>query len=473
MEDLLVLISQTSGTQSDVLPDIKKLIKATTLKADYKKVKTPPEIATLLKEHRDLYKAVAVYGGDGSIIAALKTLAGSNTLLLILPGGTANTIAHDLSLPLDAQEIIKMYLRGTYITSNFDIALSGKRKFVLDMHTGFWTRAIANTPRGLKKRIGALAYGVSAIKQLPNAQVSRYELTIDGRQIKTNAYMILLANQGFQNLLGLPLFKYAHRSGLVQIALIKSLSPIKLLIWLVGKIVFNQNYGGAIKTYRGHKINLIKSPTNFVMDDGKITIKLPLAITGSQFSTKVMVEPQVRPQSRFSNYKLYISTLLIRFKERLRRFVTGRPLFENTQLATRLFVGGAYRDGAYKHFKNWNITGIVNMRSTPSKNSPEGIEVLHLKTKDWSAPALPTFEEGVKFINKHITDGGGVYVHCRQGEGRGPTMAAAYLIHEGMTVEQALDHIKRSRPMSHPNRSQRRQLAQWQEHLKGRHINKL
>ena len=39
-----------------------------------------------------------------------------------------------------------------------------------------------------------------------------------------------------------------------------------------------------------------------------------------------------------------------------------------------------------------------------------------------------------------------MYIHCAGGIGRAPTMAAAYLIAEGLSVDEAITYIKRVRP---------------------------
>ncbi|HEX8018609.1 protein-tyrosine phosphatase family protein [Mucilaginibacter sp.] len=44
-----------------------------------------------------------------------------------------------------------------------------------------------------------------------------------------------------------------------------------------------------------------------------------------------------------------------------------------------------------------------------------------------------------------MTEGGTVYIHCRQGSGRGPTMAIAYLISTGLTYEDAFSLVKKVR----------------------------
>jgi diacylglycerol kinase family enzyme len=44
---------------------------------------------------------VAAYGGDGTVMEAARGLAGSPTPLAILPGGTANLMSVELSVPKD------------------------------------------------------------------------------------------------------------------------------------------------------------------------------------------------------------------------------------------------------------------------------------------------------------------------------------------------------------------------------------
>ena len=52
-----------------------------------------------------------------------------------------------------------------------------------------------------------------------------------------------------------------------------------------------------------------------------------------------------------------------------------------------------------------------------------------------------------------------VYVHCKNGHGRAPTLVAAYLIREhGKSVDEALEIIKAGRPTIHIEDVQREAL---------------
>jgi dual specificity MAP kinase phosphatase len=61
---------------------------------------------------------------------------------------------------------------------------------------------------------------------------------------------------------------------------------------------------------------------------------------------------------------------------------------------------------------------------------------------------------GADFVDNEIRSGGKVYIHCRQGLGRGPTMAIAYLLKAGATFEDAFHLVKKVRPFINPRPSQ-------------------
>lgn len=459
--DLLVIVSKTSGSQEDIQPQLEAILAKTRLAYKIVHAATPPEVAKNIQKNSEKYQAIAVYGGDGSVVSAIKALVHSEAKLLILPGGTANVIASDLNLPSEAVQVLEMYIEGRYTTEYYDIASANKDPFVLDMHFGVWSEAIKNTPRSSKKKLGAAAYGLSALKQLPTAERKRYDIGFDGKKRRFNAYTVLIANQGFQNFLGIPLFSRKHHRGVIQVAVVKSLNPLKFLLWLLGKSVGVHNFGGAIATYRGNQVTVHKAPKSCFYDDFERTIKLPFTIKGGEYQTKIIVSAQNSNMTVMSHFLLSSQLIFVRFKERFRSFVSGRPRQDYTQFAPYVYVGGTYRKAAYKQFKKWGVTGIVNMRHSVPAPAPLGFEILHLKTRDWTPPSLESLTKGVEFIQSKVTKGEGVYVHCRQGEGRGPTMAAAYLISQGLTVEESLSILKKARPMAHPNRAQVQRLVEW------------
>jgi protein-tyrosine phosphatase len=61
-----------------------------------------------------------------------------------------------------------------------------------------------------------------------------------------------------------------------------------------------------------------------------------------------------------------------------------------------------------------------------------------------------------------IDSGGKVYIHCAGGVGRAPTLATAYFITQGMTFDEAVALIRRTRPFINIMPPQFAQLKQFE-----------
>jgi len=88
-------------------------------------------------------------------------------------------------------------------------------------------------------------------------------------------------------------------------------------------------------------------------------------------------------------------------------------------------------------------------------DQPFGVDYyLWIPTKDHTAPSLKQLKIGVNFLNDLVNKKIKTYVHCQRGHGRAPTLVASYLVSTGISVEEALRHIKLRRPAVHPNNKQ-------------------
>ena len=154
--------------------------------------------------------------------------------------------------------------------------------------------------------------------------------------------------------------------------------------------------------------------------------------------------------------------------DNIHRVVKGVPRLKRSQINPHLMLGSQYNLWGLKKLKALGVTAIVNMRvhNDYSDADHEGIKYLHLPTVDNTPPPLNVLIKGATFIDDEIKNGGLVYVHCRQGLGRGPTMAMAYLIKTGLTYEEAYETIRKVRIFINPQRSQVKMLKELQEYYK-------
>jgi len=154
--------------------------------------------------------------------------------------------------------------------------------------------------------------------------------------------------------------------------------------------------------------------------------------------------------------------------DNIHRVVRGIPRLKRSQINPHLMLGSQYNLLGLKKLKALGVTAIVNMRmhNDYSDSDHEGIKYLHLPTVDNTPPPLKVLIKGAQFIDDEIKNGGIVYVHCRQGLGRGPTMAIAYLIKTGLTYEEAYETIRKVRIFINLQRSQVKVLKELEAYYK-------
>ncbi|MCU0474926.1 MAG: dual specificity protein phosphatase family protein [Anaerolineae bacterium] len=132
--------------------------------------------------------------------------------------------------------------------------------------------------------------------------------------------------------------------------------------------------------------------------------------------------------------------------------VTGIPPLRFSRVTDQLYVGPQFDQKGKAHLEANGVTADVNMR-IEFDDAEFGLALQHycyLPTVDDDAPSMEHLHEGVRFITERVAAGERVYIHCAGGIGRAPTMAAAYLISTGDSVEMALKRIRIVRPFINP-----------------------
>jgi diacylglycerol kinase family enzyme len=96
-------------------------------------------------------KRILIAGGDGSICAAARVVAGSEIELAVLPGGTLNHFALDHGIPLDPVEAVKVATEAT--TKTVDVGYAGERIFLNTSSIGAYVTFVRMRDR-LEHRFG-------------------------------------------------------------------------------------------------------------------------------------------------------------------------------------------------------------------------------------------------------------------------------------------------------------------------------
>jgi len=118
-------------------------------------------------------RRILVAGGDGSIGSAAGAIGGTAIEMAILPCGTLNHLARDLSLPLDLEEAARVAKTGRSVP--VDAAAVNNRIFLNTSSVGAYVsfvRARERLERRVGYHIGSIVAGVQLLVHMPTFRVT-------------------------------------------------------------------------------------------------------------------------------------------------------------------------------------------------------------------------------------------------------------------------------------------------------------
>ncbi len=127
-----------------------------------------------------------------------------------------------------------------------------------------------------------------------------------------------------------------------------------------------------------------------------------------------------------------------------------------SRITDALFVGTTPEASDYAALRALGVRLVINMRFDhrldPDAHDPP-LAFLWLRTFDMPLLPIPlrALRRGAAAALKTIAEGGKVYVHCRVGRHRSVAMAAAILIAQGHSAEEAMQLIKQRRDNADPD----------------------
>lgn len=175
---------------------------------------------------------VVVCGGDGTVREVCAELASTGIPVGIIPAGTGNLLARNLQIPLYLRAAIGVALTGQDRAVDL-VEVSGDGfedgAFLVMAGMGFDAAIMTGVDEGLKRRIGWMAYILSALKALMFPAIKVEVSVDDGPWTKHRARTVVIGNVG-QLQGGMPLIPDARiDDGLLDVVL---LHPQQFLSWL-------------------------------------------------------------------------------------------------------------------------------------------------------------------------------------------------------------------------------------------------
>lgn len=110
----------------------------------------------------DGYDTLILGGGDGTVSSVVDFLAHHHATLALLPLGTANDFARTLGIPSEVDAACEVIARGKLV--DIDLGLVGDNYYVNVATIGIGVGVTQALSAGLKRRVGALAYPLAAVR---------------------------------------------------------------------------------------------------------------------------------------------------------------------------------------------------------------------------------------------------------------------------------------------------------------------
>lgn len=148
-------------------------------------------------------------------------------------------------------------------------------------------------------------------------------------------------------------------------------------------------------------------------------------------------------------------------------------VFDFSKITEHIYIGSDLCRGGVclihtDEFKKLGVSVEINLSQEENELPPQDIGVyLWLPVVDGYAPSTMQFAIGTKVIHEAVKSGKIVYVHCRNGHARSPSLVAAYLMkYLEKSLVEALTLIKEKRPESHIEDSQVHALVEFEKSFK-------
>ena len=295
MQKYMVIYNPSSGREAasnKAFSSLKHVIEKTDAEVTFfatKKKNDALEAAT--KACNEKYDLIIACGGDGTVHEVVNGIMRSEnkTKFAILPAGTSNDFAEQLSIPSSAEEFSSLLLNPKF--EPIDVGFLGNTYFINVVCGGAFTNIPHSVNIDAKTIFGKYAYYFQAALEIPGQVEKSYSMkyTIDQTEYKIDTVLFIVSNTagagGFKHLS--PSAKY--NDGYLDIMIVEKSSAADLFQIFTG--VFNGSHVNHPKVhYYQAKDIKIECEQDLILDiDGELGSKTPINISSMHRPLEILV----------------------------------------------------------------------------------------------------------------------------------------------------------------------------------------
>ena len=247
-------------------------------------------------------KLIVVCGGDGTIESVARAMIGTQTVLGIIPGGTANNVALSLGIPTDIPAAIRLLRKGKRNKIDIGIATYGTTStpFIEVCSVGLFSTLY---PSGDDIQHGNIGKIGDFLATFITTQPSTIHFTLDNnKEVQKLGHVVLITNMpyvGRHYQVGKP---NCYKDGYLDVMFFANLTKLDIIGYVVKGTGPNVEEDPRIQHYHVKKITIETDPPMPIVVDGISLGEGSLHIEIRKHALNVIVgEPEVEDVSEKVN----------------------------------------------------------------------------------------------------------------------------------------------------------------------------
>jgi diacylglycerol kinase (ATP) len=191
---MIVVFNPVAGLRrAHLLWRVLDVLAANGIRIELAETHRPGHAATLAREAACAGAPLVVAaGGDGTIAEVANGLLGSPARLGVIPLGTANVLAHELSLPFAPRAVAAALAFGRTrpLWPGLVSGARGSRLFVQMLGVGFDAHVVHNLSAPMKRALGRGAYVAQTMRELMRYRYMPIRVRLDGEETLTRSVIV-------------------------------------------------------------------------------------------------------------------------------------------------------------------------------------------------------------------------------------------------------------------------------------------
>ena len=255
-------------------------------------VRRPERLRQIVSDVLDQgHHLVIVGGGDGTFNTVTDLFVHKDTVLGILPMGTANNFARSMGIPISLDKAVEVIAHGKVV--DVDLGMINDQYFINIATVGFSRDVISATPRRLKRYLGIVSYLLYETRYLISQELFSCSVTIDGRTEHIRTRQIIIANGSFYGTRKITPDAHIDNRTLIIFAMDSASEWQGLKFW-IGFFLGRHLAFPESRLFKAESAGITTNPRKYVIMGGEKITRTPMKVEIDPAAVRIMAPDSFR-----------------------------------------------------------------------------------------------------------------------------------------------------------------------------------